>query len=140
MVTFFPGETSAQVQVPITDDTFVEGTEQFSASLSTTDTNVVLGDDTASVTILDNDGNNNSYVSASEKKVCQHVCVSKYEKWFYCAIIFLVIVTFDPTVYNVTEGMNNFAELTIVRSGKLSEVTTVTVTTLSGTALGMSSS
>ena len=44
---------------------------------------------------------------------------------------------FDPTAYTVTEEVN---ELTIVRSGKLSEVTTVTVTTLSGTALGMSSS
>ena len=50
MVTFPPGDISAQVQVPITDDTFVEGTEQFSASLSTTDIDVLFGDDTAFVT------------------------------------------------------------------------------------------
>ena len=56
MVTFLPGETSAQVQVPITDDSILEGTEVFSATLSTTDPDVVFGDGTAFVTILDNNG------------------------------------------------------------------------------------
>ena len=56
VVTFFPGETSAQVQVPITDDSILEGTEVFSATLSTAESDVVFGDDTAFVTILDNNG------------------------------------------------------------------------------------
>ena len=56
VVTFLPGETSAQVQVPITDDSILEGTEVFTATLSTTDPDVVFGDDTAFVTILDNNG------------------------------------------------------------------------------------
>ena len=56
VVTFLPGETSAQVQVPITDDSILEDTENFSATLSTTDSNIVFGDDTAFVTILDNNG------------------------------------------------------------------------------------
>ena len=55
-MTFLPGVTSVQVQVPIIDDSVIENTEIFSAILSTTDTNVVLGDDTAFVTILDNNG------------------------------------------------------------------------------------
>ena len=56
MVPFFPRETSAQVQVPITDDSILEDTEVFTATLSTTDPHVVFGDDTAFVTILDNNG------------------------------------------------------------------------------------
>ena len=55
-VTFQPGETSVIVPVPILDDSLIEPTEVFSASLSTTDSTVTVGDDTATVDILDNDG------------------------------------------------------------------------------------
>ena len=54
-VTFIPGQTTATVEVPITDDSVSEDTEMFSAVLSTTNPNVMLGEDTASVTILDDD-------------------------------------------------------------------------------------
>ena len=55
-VTFSPQETVAQAQVPITDDSIVEDTEHFTALLSTSDQNVVIGDDTATITIEDNNG------------------------------------------------------------------------------------
>ena len=48
-----------------------------------------------------------------------------------------VFVTFDPTTYIVTEGVNAFAQLILVRSGDLSGSTTVTVTPQSGTAIGI---
>ena len=51
-------------------------------------------------------------------------------------VVSLVFVTFDPTAYFVTEGVNAFADLRLVRSGDLSESTTVTVTPQSGTATG----
>ena len=55
-LTFVPGQTTASVSVPIVDDSNIEDTEMFSATLTTTDSNVVIGsDDTATVTILDND-------------------------------------------------------------------------------------
>ena len=54
-VTFLPGETTASVSVPIVEDSNMEDTEMFSATLTTTDSNVVIGTDTATVTILDND-------------------------------------------------------------------------------------
>ena len=54
-VTFTPGQIAATVEVPITDDSVSEDTEMFSAVLSTTNPNVMFGEDTASVTILDND-------------------------------------------------------------------------------------
>ena len=55
-MTFTAGQTVATAPVPITDDSVVEETEMFTATLSTTDSNVVFGQDTATVTILDNDG------------------------------------------------------------------------------------
>ena len=55
-MTFTAGQTVATAPVPITDDSEVEDTEIFTATLSTTDSNVVFGEDTATVTILDNDG------------------------------------------------------------------------------------
>ena len=55
-VTFLPEQTTASVSVSIVDDSNIEDTEMFSATLTTTDSNVVIGDDdTATVTILDND-------------------------------------------------------------------------------------
>jgi hypothetical protein len=55
-VTFAPAETEATVEVPITNDVVVEDTESFNALLSTTNPNVQFVEDSASVTILDNDG------------------------------------------------------------------------------------
>ena len=54
-VTFGIGSASATVQVPIIDDNTIEDPEIFTASLSTTQTNVMFGDDTATITIFDND-------------------------------------------------------------------------------------
>ena len=54
-VTFGIGSVSAAVPVPIIDDDTIEGPEIFTAILSTTQTNVMFGDDTATITIFDND-------------------------------------------------------------------------------------
>ena len=55
-MTFSPGNTIAQARVPITDDSIVEDIEHFTALMTTNNPNVVIGDDTATVTILDNNG------------------------------------------------------------------------------------
>ena len=47
-----------------------------------------------------------------------------------------VSVSFDPTAYTVTEGVDATAELMLVRSGDNREVV-VSVSTMSGTAIGM---
>ena len=52
-------------------------------------------------------------------------------------IFLLVIVSFDPTSYTVTEGIDGTAELMLVRSGNHNERVAVSVTTMSGTAIGM---
>ena len=44
------------VNVPVTDDSTVESIEMFSTTLTTTESNVIIGVDIASVTILDGDG------------------------------------------------------------------------------------
>ena len=55
-VTFGVGQTSASVDVPIIDDSDIEDSELFRGLLSTTDSGVTIGADTADVTILDRDG------------------------------------------------------------------------------------
>ena len=54
-VTFEPDETSASHSVPIVDDTDPESDENFAAVLTTTESNVNIGGDTAIVNILDDD-------------------------------------------------------------------------------------
>ena len=56
MVTIAPGLTTASVSVPIVDDSSVESTEMFTATLTTTESNVMIGIGIATVTILDDDG------------------------------------------------------------------------------------
>ena len=47
------------------------------------------------------------------------------------------MVQFSPTTYTVTEGVDTFADLQLIRTGRLDDSSVVTVTTLQGTALGM---
>ena len=54
-VTFGPNVTGATYPVRIVNDSNIEDTETFTASLSTTESNVNISDDTANVTILDKD-------------------------------------------------------------------------------------
>ena len=55
-VTFGPGQIIASYSVPIVDDSNIEDTEIFTATLSTTESNYVhIIDSTAIVTILDDD-------------------------------------------------------------------------------------
>ena len=55
-VTFDSGSTMATVNVTIIDDFVIEFAEAFTATVSTTDTTVNIINDTATITILDNDG------------------------------------------------------------------------------------
>ena len=55
-VIFQAGDDTATVEVIIIDDTIIEVSEIFTAMLSTAEPNVMLGDDIATVTILDDDG------------------------------------------------------------------------------------
>ena len=56
MVTFSAAQSSASVSVPITNDNVIEASEMFSGSLSAVTENVDIGADTATVTIMDDDG------------------------------------------------------------------------------------
>ena len=54
-VTFLSGESTASVSVSIVEDSNIEDTERFSVPLTAV-SNVVIGnDDTATITILDDD-------------------------------------------------------------------------------------
>ena len=47
-----------------------------------------------------------------------------------------MVVSFEQTSYTVTEGKDEFAEVTLVRHGDFSRNTTVTLTTFDVSALG----
>ena len=55
-VTFESGDSVAEADVPITNDNVVEDTEEFTALLTTSADNARIGEDTATVIILDNAG------------------------------------------------------------------------------------
>ena len=124
MVTFSSRQSSASVSVPITNDNVIEASEMFSGSLSAVTENVDIEADTAIVTIMDDDGDLMSIL-------CYIRCGSMYP------IFLLVIVSFDPTSYTVTEGIDRTAVLLLVRSGNLNREVVVSVTIESGTATGM---
>ena len=70
-VTFGPDQTSASYPVPIVDDSNIEDTETFTATLSTVESNVNIGDDTATVTILDDDSELfTNFVACKEEYWC----------------------------------------------------------------------
>ena len=50
--------------------------------------------------------------------------------------LFSVVVSFEQTSYTVTEGEDEFVEVTLVRRGDFSRNTTVTLTTFDVSALG----
>ena len=52
-------------------------------------------------------------------------------------VVGTVTVSFNPTTYTVTEGVDSVANLMLVRSGGLTRTVVVTVTTAAGTAMGM---
>lgn len=52
-------------------------------------------------------------------------------------MLFSVTVSFDPTSYTVTEGVDATVELILIRSGDLNRVVVVSVTTMEGTADGI---
>ena len=123
MVTFSAGQSSASVSVPITNDNVIEVSEMFSASLTAVTGDVEIGADTADVTIIDDDGELMS--------ICYTRCGSMYP-----IFLLVIIVSFDPTSYTVSEGIGT-AELMLVRSGNLNREVVVSVITMPGTATGM---
>ncbi|MDO6775419.1 retention module-containing protein, partial [Shewanella sp. 3_MG-2023] len=62
-VTFLPGETTAYISVPITDDLIVEGSPEFALINLSNPTNAVLGDTQATLRIYDNDLPDNTAIA-----------------------------------------------------------------------------
>ena len=55
-MTFGAQQITASVSVPITNDFNIENTEVFHGALTTLEQNVEIGEDTADITIIDEDG------------------------------------------------------------------------------------
>jgi hypothetical protein len=109
-LTFAPGETTQTIQVPIIDDTVVEGTEDFFVTLSNPVGANLGAPSQAIVYITDNDTSPTPTPSASP-----------------------AIVDFDEAEYDVNEGDGN-AIVTVSRSGNTSTTVTVNYATSDDTA------
>jgi CUB/sushi domain-containing protein len=159
-VTFAVDATTATVDVPILNDNEIEDPEIFYADLSTSDSTVTIQDGRATVTILDIDEcpalddipngsvNENGFTTGD---TADYSCDEGYElvgeptrvcqsdsTWSgevpVCQSL-AVLVSFAPTAYTVTEGMDGFVTLMLVRTGDLSRTTLVTVTTAAESAV-----
>ena len=74
-VTFAPGETTQTVSVSTVTDVLIEGNEMFTAVLSMVDPNVVLDQDTATATILDNSGKLKAMCAIKNSIIDEHVLI-----------------------------------------------------------------
>jgi len=105
---FTPTESSFEIQVPITDDTVIEPTENFTVVLSNVQSNLglgIVGPDTANTTINDNDAMLGDGIA------------------------------FTNTDVIVTEGTDAFAVYTVTLTGAISENVSVDYTTADGSAI-----
>ena len=95
-VTFGPGVTRASHSVPIVDDSDPESDENFAAILTTTETNVNIGDRIAIINILDDD---------DERKLLLHH-IHKEEYWsvghMRPVIVVHIIIKSCTSIYNNT--------------------------------------
>ena len=136
-VIFESSDTSQCDEVPITVDTRYELDEMFTAVLTTTDPGVVLFNDTATATIIDDDS------KLAEWRGGGGVLV-----WYSSSYVYFsgnhnitlfplaVMIDFNPTSYTVVEG--GVAMLRIVKIGDADYPVSVDLSTVDGSAVGKS--
>ena len=115
MLIFNPGEVTKTVSVNILDDNIPEGSETFAISLSGINSSATISDDTAIMTIIDDDGSptiSASAVSAAESE--QTVAISVALSFTSPLSITVDYATQDVTAiagedYTATSGMLTFA-------------------------------
>ena len=100
-IIFSPGMTGPQCQsISITDDSILENNEVFVVALRTTDQDVILNPSTTSVTILDDDGNDNSKMNPF--RVC---ILGSVHLWFTCMFNYVLY-------YAVVDNVSMYSYLT----------------------------
>ncbi|CAI8033447.1 CUB and sushi domain-containing protein 1, partial [Geodia barretti] len=152
-------ETVARVRVPILDDIVIESIETFLGLLTSSEPNVMIGDGTANVTIVDNDGcpslpdisNGSVTVSGfATGDMAVYSCDEGYEldgdstreclfnsSWSgeaQACRSFAVEVGFNETAITAMESSGRASACLFARSVNPIEVTLTVVTTTTGTA------
>ena len=131
VLTFSSSSITQTVHVSIVNNSLLETDEVFTASLSLeneTDLgHVQLNPTAASITIIDDDGN---------EHVRSQLCNIFYDH--SNNITSDVVIGFVPPAYTVVEGVDQFANLTVqLISGQLGHEVIVNLTTQSGSAIGI---
>ena len=120
-------DTSQVVMVPILGDNTLERVEQFTIRLflPTGQRGVVLGSDTATVEITDDDCKLFTYPMILYRRYHNHLCI----------LFSAVTVEFDPTSYTVSES-GRLANITIVKRGQTTFPVSVDFITTDSSAIG----
>ena len=129
VLTFSGSSTTQIVHVSIVNDRLLEINEVFTASLSLEDETdrdyVQLNPSSASITIIDDDGNHDIVV------------ISVIPCMITAIIPSGAVIGFVPPSYSVVEGVDRFASLTVqLISGQLGRDVTVNFITRRGSAIG----
>ena len=124
---FQTAETSQVVMVPILGDNTLERVEQFTVRLflPTGQRGVVLGSDTATVEITDDDCKLFTYPMILYRRYHNHLCI----------LFSAVTVEFDPASYTVSES-GRFANITVVKRGQTTLPVSVDFITTDSSAIG----
>ena len=128
-VAFAPGDTLQTIVVTINNDNVYEGLEEFTAELTTTDSEVDIFQPDVTARINDDDGK-------------QTMLFVPWLYVFYLAFslfpfhLAVISVQFSPTSYSVAEGGS--VQLVVQKIGTADEEVTVTISTQEGTAGSMS--
>ena len=123
-LTFTPESSRLCVNIPITNDTVVEGNETFTVTVTSNDTTVQTGPNSNStVTIIDNDG-----------RQCRHIL--NVIHWCFTELT----IGFDPSTYTVNETDMTVQVCASIQDGSLQRDAVVTLSTSDGTATGNSRS
>ena len=91
-LTFSESVNQSCVRIPIQNDNRVEGQEEFTVTLNSTDTDVIVGPP-STVTIVDDDGEDNHMICSSERMDAQF---TKYN-FFYDLQESLLVLRMKPT-------------------------------------------
>ena len=124
LLTFTPGvNVLCTTEIPIIDDNVLEDNQTFNVVLSTADSDILLDPSSATITIVDNDGNTCSALSTLSAPFQVHSFISD------------VTVGLQQSSYTVSEGDQDLM-ICVILSGQFEREVGVSVGTEDGSALG----
>ena len=126
-LTFAPDETEKRLTIQTTADNVLEGTEKFTAVLTSTSDRVTITEDTADISIVETEKGNIQNLNISSFSIFSVIFSSS------SPVLHIVLVEFQPSSYTVVEG-ERVVRFIIVKRAQTSKDVIVQFTTQDGSA------